>query len=192
VRQIFGSLYCLTLAAFIGLGLTWFALSNDIAIGALQIGAWSAQPKSGTVEVDPYARAEFERGGWLPIGLGDGVAFTARTDDKGNTLDGRCDVTIAGVTPQARYFTVSLYTYDGKLLGNPLGRNGFTSQELIRNNDGSFQISVGPRSRPGNWLPTSGVERYLLALRLYDTPIGIATRTGREAPMPAIVTGQCS
>ncbi len=114
------------------------------------------------------------------------------TDDNGRHLDGRCDVTIAGVTPQARYFTVSLYTYDGKLLGNPLGRNGFTSQELVRNSDGSFQISIGPRSRPGNWLPTNGVERYLLVLRLYDTPIGIATRTGREAPMPAVTTGQCT
>jgi hypothetical protein len=192
VRQILGSLWCLSLAAIIGLGLTWFTLSSGIALGALQIGAWNAQPKSGTVEVDPYARAEFERGGWLPVGLGDGVAFTARTDDSGRVLDGRCDVSIAGVTPQARYFTVSLYTYDGKLLGNPLGRNSFTSQELVRNSDGSFQIYVGPRSRAGNWLPTSGVDRYLLVLRLYDTPIGIATRSGREAPMPTIVTGQCA
>jgi hypothetical protein len=50
---------------------------------------------------------------------------------------------------------------------------------------------VGPRARPGNWLPTGGVEKYLLVLRLYDTPIGMAARTGSEAPMPAISKKAC-
>jgi len=50
---------------------------------------------------------------------------------------------------------------------------------------------VGPRVRPGNWLPTGGVEKYQLVLRLYDTPIGMATRTGAEAPMPSIRKGVC-
>ena len=51
--------------------------------------------------------------------------------------------------------------------------------------------SVGPRARPGNWLPTGGVDKYLLVLRLYDTPVGMATRTGRDAPMPAITKRAC-
>ena len=46
-------------------------------------------------------------------------------------------------------------------------RQGFTSQEIIRRSDGSFE-KVGPRARPGNWLPTGGVERYVLVLRLYE------------------------
>jgi hypothetical protein len=50
---------------------------------------------------------------------------------------------------------------------------------------------VSPRARPGNWLPTGGVEKYLLVLRLYDTPIGVATRTGSEAPMPLITKRAC-
>lgn len=191
MRLLLGTLYCFALAAVVGLGLTWFALNQGVALGALQIGSWAAQPKSGTAEVDPYARAEFERGGWLPIGLGDGVSFIAKTDDKGRTLDGRCYVTINGITPQARYFTLSLYDTAGKLVANSVGRNGFTSQELLRSGDGTFSVIVGPHARPGNWLPTSGIERYFLILRLYDTPVGIATRTEREAPMPAVSTGPC-
>jgi len=50
---------------------------------------------------------------------------------------------------------------------------------------------VRPRARPGNWLPTGGVEKYLLVLRLYDTPIGMASRTGSEAPMPSITKRAC-
>jgi hypothetical protein len=40
-------------------------------------------------------------------------------------------------------------------------------------------------------LPTGGIERYALMLRLYDTPVGVATRTKRDAPMPAIATVGC-
>jgi hypothetical protein len=191
VRLLLTTLYCFALAAVIGLGSTYVAISRGDSMGALTIGAWSARPKAGTAEIDPYSRAEVERTGALPLGLGDGVVFSASKDDSGRALDGRCDVTLTGTTPQARLFTITLYDFNGRLVPNSLGRSGFTSQELIRAADGSFRISVGPRARPGNWLPTGGIERYVLMLRLYDTPVGIATRAGRETPMPAVVTGRC-
>jgi hypothetical protein len=72
-----------------------------------------------------------------------------------------------------------------------MDRHGFTSQEILRRSDGSFEITVGPRARSGNWLPTGGAEHYVLVLRLYDTPIGMAARTGRDAPMPAITQKAC-
>jgi hypothetical protein len=31
----------------------------------------------------------------------------------------------------------------------------------------------------------------LLFLRLYDTPVGIQTRAGRETPMPTVTLGRC-
>jgi hypothetical protein len=52
-------------------------------------------------------------------------------------------------------------------------------------------VRVASRSRSGNWLPTGGIERYTLVLRLYDTPVGVATRTQRDAPMPAVATVGC-
>jgi hypothetical protein len=117
----------------------------------------------------------------------------ARQDDQGRPLDGRCDTIISGTTPAARYFTLTLYDPDGRLVANSLGRQGFTSEELVRNQDGSFTITVAPRARAGNWLPTGGVERYILVLRFYDTSVGVATRAEREAPMPAIASkGACS
>ena len=60
-----------------------------------------------------------------------------------------------------------------------------------RDSDGGFGIRVAARSRAGNWLPTGGIERYALMLRLYDTPVGVATRTQRDAPMPSITTVGC-
>jgi hypothetical protein len=191
VRLVLGSLFALVVAAALGLGGTWLALSKGVAFGAVSIGAWTAWPKNGTQEIDPYARAGIARSGQLPIGSGDGVAFFARIDDHGHILDGRCDVTVNGTTPPARFWTLTLYGMDGRLVANSVNRYGFTSQEIVRRLDGSFDIVIAPRARAGNWLPTGGVERYMLVLRLYDSPVGVATRSGREAIMPKIVPGAC-
>jgi hypothetical protein len=192
VRLLLGALYTFMVAAAIGLGSTWVALTRGAGFDTLRIGAWTARPKSGTADIDPYARAVIARSGALPVSLGDGVSFVTSTDDGRLPLDGRCDVVISGTTPSARYFTVTLYDPDGRLVPNSLDRHGFTSEELYRNQDGTFDITAAPRARPGNWLPTGGVERYVLVLRFYDTAVGIATRAEREAPMPAVKrSGAC-
>ena len=191
MRLLLGTLFALLVAVIVGLGATYLALTRSAAFGALTIGSWTAWPKSGTTEADPYARASIARTGRLPTALGDGVAFVAQTDDDGRRLDGRCDVVLSGITPAARYWTLTLYNRDGELVANSIERHDFTSQEIVRLADGSFRIDVAPRAQPGNWLPTGGIERYVLVLRIYDTPVGVSTKEGREVPMPAIRTERC-
>lgn len=191
MRLLAGIFLAFAVAAIVGLGSTLFTLTQGTAFGAFTIGSWTSWPKTGTSGIDPYARATAARSGALPVGSGDGVAFFASHDDAGRSLDGRCDVIVAGATPQARFWTITLYDQDGRLVPNSLKRHGYTSQEMIRKSDGTFQIAVAPRARSGVWLPTGAVERYSLVLRLYDTPIGVATRSGRETPMPSITTREC-
>src|SRR6201982_1337287 len=181
----------LVVAAAVGLGTTWMTTTRGTELGTLTIGAWTARPRTGTADVDPYSRATITRNGELPVGTGDGVAFTATTDDRKKPLDGRCDEVVSGVTPAARFWTLTLYDRKGHLVANSMQRYGFTSQEIVRSADGSFEVRVAARSRAGNWLPTGGIERYALVLRLYDTPGGVATRTQRDAPMPSIATVGC-
>jgi hypothetical protein len=191
VRLLFVALVALALAAAVGLGSTWMTTTRGTELGTLRIGAWTARPRTGTTDIDPYSRATITRNGELPIGTGDGIAFTATTDDKRKPLDGRCDVVVSGVTPAARFWTLALYDTKGRLVANTMQRYGFTSQEIVRGADGGFEIRVASRSRAGNWLPTGGIERYALMFRLYDTPVGVATRTQRDAPMPQIATVGC-
>ena len=192
MRLLFGSCFTLLIAAALGLGATWFTLTRGVAFGSLTIGAWTAWPKSGSVDIDPYARATIARTGELPIGAGDGVAFYAHTDDTGNAFDGRCTYVVSGVTPAARYWTLTLYDAQGRLVANTIDRHGFTSAEILREAEGRFVINVGPRARPGNWLPTGGIEQFVMVWRLYDTPIGVASLTTKEGPMPAVVRKSCS
>lgn len=191
MRLIFISLIALAIATAVGLGATWTTSTRGLSFDAVKVGPWTAWPRTGTSDIDPYARASVARSGELPIGSGDGVAFVARGDDKGRPLDGRCDVTVSGVTPAARFWTLTLYDGQGNLVSNSLRRYGFTSQEIVRSADGAFEIRIAARSRAGNWLPTGGLDRYLLMMRLYDTPVGVSTRSQRDAPMPAIVTIGC-
>ena len=191
MRLLFVTVLALALATFVGIGTTWMTATKGTDLGTLTIGSWTARPKTGTADIDPYSRATIVRNGELPIGTGDGVAFTTASDDKKKPLDGRCDVVLSGVTPPARFWTLTLYDGKGHLVANALQRYGFTSQEIVRQSDGSFEIRIASRSRAGNWLPTGGIERYALMLRLYDTPVGVATRTQRDAPMPAIATVGC-
>ena len=191
MRLILITLLALIIATVVGLGATWMTATRGTDLGTLTIGAWTARPRTGTNEIDPYARATIARSGELPVGTGDGVAFSATTDDNNRPLDGRCDVVVNGVTPAARFWTLTLYDPNGRLVANTLQRYGFTSQEIVRGSDGGFEVRVAARSRAGNWLPTGAIERYVLMLRLYDTPVGVATRTPRDAPMPSIAMVGC-
>ena len=48
MRLLFGTLFSLIVAAAIGLGATWLALTEGTAYGGVSIGAWTAWPKNGT------------------------------------------------------------------------------------------------------------------------------------------------
>ena len=192
MRLIFFTLLALIIAAVVGLGATWMTATRGTDLGTLTIGAWTARPRTGTADIDPYARAAIARSGELPIGTGDGIAFSATADDAKRPLDGRCDVVVSGVTPAARFWTLTLYDTQG-----PSGRQFAAALRLHQpgNRPRRRRRVRDPRSRrasrAGNWLPTGGIERYTLMLRLYDTPVGVATRTQRDAPMPAITTVGC-
>lgn len=192
MRLIFVLILTMAIATIVGLGLTWNTATRGVEIGTLTIGPWTARPRVGTSDIDPYARATVARSGELPIGAGDGITFRATADNAGKKLDGRCDVVVSGVTPPARFWTLTVYDTKGKLVANTLQRYGFTSQEVVRASDGSFTVRIAPRARSGNWLPTGGISRYQLLLRLYDTPVGVATRSQKDAPLPSITMEGCS
>ncbi|MCS0494208.1 DUF1214 domain-containing protein [Ancylobacter sp. MQZ15Z-1] len=181
----------LVVGAAVGLGLTWVTTVSGYGPGMIRSGPWEAWPKAGTEEADPYARAALARAGELPLELADGLAFVATKDDDGTALDGRCDIRLSGTLPQARFWTLTVTDSRGRLIDNAAGRTGFTSAEVVWNRDGTLDIELGPRARAGNWLPTGARERIELTLRLYDTPVGLASRTSDAPEMPSLVTQHC-
>jgi hypothetical protein len=87
--------YILALGAGIGLGSAHWAVAGRPVIGNVEVGAWTAWPRSGSREIDPYMRAYLARGVRLPL---ERTSFTdseiVRPEDGGLAI-------IAAATPEA-------------------------------------------------------------------------------------------
>jgi hypothetical protein len=176
----------------LGLAVTFVTLERGFGFGAVQAGPWTAWPRVGASDIDPYARAVLSRTGEIPLAAAQGIVFYARSDDAGAPLSGSCDYLISGAVPAARFWTLTLTNPNGRLVENAAHRYAFTSSEILRRGDNSFAISVAPEARPGNWLPSGAGTRFVLVLKLYDA-IASASPSGLVgATTPAIRRGRCS
>lgn len=186
------------LGVALGLLSTWLAVEHGYGFGAVNAGAWTAWPKTGGSDADPYARAVMARTGEIPLSAAEGLSFIAKTDDSGAALEARCDYIIRSPTPIARYWTLSSVTPAG-FLPNSKGlpdskdiRRGFTSAEVVRATDGAFEIALSREVRPGNWLPLPDASAFHLMLRLYDTQVSSTSAVIDARVMPKITRGACS
>lgn len=195
LSAILGLVYALALGGALGLGLTWWATGSDFQLGSLRLGPWTAWPLTDPLGADRYSRARIARSGDLPLGPGEGLAFTARVDSAGRALDGACRYQLPAVLPQARWWTLTLYDDSDRLARNPSRRAGFTSSAVLRGEEGKATVTVAPDAQPGNWLP-SAPGSFSLVLRLYDSPAstGLATDfgAGRSLAVPAIERLDCA
>jgi hypothetical protein len=185
------------LGATLGLASANWATRGRYPFGGVTLNAWTAWPKIGSRDADPYVRAIHARTGEVPLALGEGLLLTALTDDEGRRLDPSCRYRIAGATPPARAWTLTVERR-GRAKPEPQAgsvpppRTGFTSTEVLRDRDGRFAVSVSPTVQPGNWLPMpEGEGSIRLVLRLYDTPVAASTGVLEREGVPSITREDC-
>ncbi|MDR7035528.1 hypothetical protein J2X36_000263 [Methylobacterium sp. BE186] len=185
-------LYALGLGAGLGLVSADWATRGRYPFGGVTVGPWTAWPRAGAANADPYARAVNARRGEIPLAVGEGLLLSATTDDEGRALEAGCSYSIAGHTPPARAWTLTVTGRGAAEPGRPALRGGFTSTEILRERDGRFVIALAPGARPGNWLPAPGSSGPIrLALRLYDTPVAAGTGSLDRETLPAITRLGC-
>ena len=185
-------IYAVSIALLLGLWSAYLAVSGDYPFGRVRAGAWQATPRVGSREADPYARAVVARSAEIPLAIGEGLALTATVDDSGRPLDPRCAYRVGRATPQARYWTITLYDDEGRPVSSELQRSGFTSAEVLRDAEGRFFIAISREPMPGNWLRMPEKGRPGLALRLYDTPVAAGTAALDPRVLPAIERLDCA
>jgi len=176
---------------FLGLATTDVLLVDRSAFGAIEVGPWFVAPKTGSADIDPYSRAQFSRTGEITTAHAEGLTFFARTDSDGGKLESRCTYVVSGAVPDSRYWSLTLVSSDGVLVDNPAKRYGFTSAEILRAADGSFEITISRNARAGNWLPAATPHTFELVLRLYDTLLDFGTSKVDAAALPRIAKGTC-
>ena len=117
------------------------------------------------------------------------MSFTcSRDNDKAARRPLRCR--LSGITPAARFWTLTLYNADGELVANSVNRYGFTSQEIVR------RPTALSRSRRAARQPRQlAADRRRRAIRAgaaaLRTAVGVSTKAGREVPMPDVNTRSC-
>lgn len=188
--HLFHLFLCATIALVGGIGSAYLAVDRGRLFNAVELGQWTAYPVAGTPDADPYSAATLARTGQVPLGAGEGLAFFGEYDSEGETLVAACDYTIAGDTPPARLWTLSVTDITGKLIANTAGRQSLDSHAVLRETDGSVTVTAARFARPGNWLPLGNASTIVFVLRLYDTPL--TTGSGlADLSMPTIVRGDC-
>lgn len=164
-------LYILLLALITGFGSAYWMLREPSPLGQEQAGAWTYWPDAGSIDADPYTLAIINRQALLPLGPGEGLELVAARDSTGARLRSNCSYQIGPTMPQARFWTLTAFDIRNKRpITNNLDRTGFTSSEIIRNEAGTFEISLSRQPQPGNWLQLPGSGQFVLVLRLYDVP----------------------
>jgi hypothetical protein len=190
MRLLFDIALAIVIAVAVGVSSAWYTVERGRLFGAVTVGGWTAWPREGSADADPYSVAMLSRTGEVPLGAGEGLSFTSDKDAADIPLSGRCTYVVAGETPAARMWTLTAYDLNGRLMVNVARRSGFHSREIVRNPDGTFVIGVGASVQPGNWLPIAPVERFRLVLRLYDTPLTTGSQIA-DLVMPAIRKVAC-
>lgn len=190
VPTAFLIVYALLLALGLGLGATYRVLEGEPPFGKLSIGPWTAWPSLGSADADPYMRAFLAQRNDVPLALGEGLGFTAATDNEGRPLDSACTYRVGSVAPAARLWTFSIYDQNGGLPKTELGRSSFTSAEILRDKQDQFTIALSRSLQDGNWLQLPASGSFSIVLRLYDTP-GAAGTGLSESVFPTIERLEC-
>lgn len=191
MRLALAALVVLAIAAVLGLSATWWTAANGLPASGLTIGVWRAEPDVGTLGADPYEIATTVRSGEAPLAYGDGLAFTAATDDDGRPFDAACDYELEGELPAARLWTLALFEPFGRRFSTGAKDLSMTSADVMRLG-GPLHVSLSRHARPGNWAPVEGTGRFVLRLTLYETTIGTPLERANPTRLLSVRRGSCS
>lgn len=175
-----------------GTALTALVARDGIVFDRRTIAGWQIAPRVGSELIDPYARARMLVSGELPLANGEGFTLVTENDSEGRPLEGGCTYRLSGAMPAARYWTLTLTTPDGRTILTPVGRTSFTSAEIIRFGDGGYTIEIGPSPLAGNWLPAPSSGRFMLTLRLYETPLSATATVLEPRMLPGLNRERCA
>jgi len=157
-------------------GLAGLALGTGGAIWSVRAGAWGSSARIGpwttggdlgTARASAYTRATVALHGLLALPAREARYYSAAEDDQGRPLDGRCRYRITGGEGGGAWFSLTLYDQAGYLAANKAGLYSAGSAAMSPAERSAWTVIAAPGPQPGRWLPTGGLERFNLTLRVY-------------------------
>jgi hypothetical protein len=183
-------LICAVAGVAIGAGSAVYSVRAGGFGSSARIGPWTTGTDFGTRKASAYTRAVVALHGLLALPAREARYYTAAEDDQGRPLDGRCRYRIAGGEAGGAWWSLTLYGSDGFLVRNPANIWSIGSAALPAGERRVWTVLAARDPQPGRWLPTGGIDRFELTLRVY-LPADGGSRSLRRELLPRIERIAC-
>ncbi|MDP9142771.1 MAG: DUF1214 domain-containing protein [Pseudomonadota bacterium] len=158
-------------------------------------GPWRTSADTGAVDANPWSRAAVAIAGLYALSRQEAIYYTAFTDSSGDALRGECVYTVSGTTPDARWWSLTVYGADHFLVPNPENRYAVNAVNLPSAATGRIDLTLSGDAAAiqhrADALPVPAQGAFSLTLRLYNPPPAMATQLA-SVPLPAIQRGGCA
>ncbi len=155
-------------------------------------GAWRVNLQAGSQDADIYTRASIAVNALLALDRSETMYFVATQDDKGQPLRARCNYSVQGKPPLARWWSITAYADDMFLFDIAPGHHSLNGSTAQLDASGQFALTVGSQATAGtHWLPTKGDGGILLTLRLYNPQPALQADPGSLQPPHITTVGEC-
>ncbi|CAA0102674.1 Uncharacterised protein [Halioglobus japonicus] len=162
-------------------------------------GNWMTSVATGSEGAGMMLKAAVAIGGLL-ASTQENSMYYRLSSVAGEPLRLNCRYRIEGTDYDADWWSITAYGWDNYLIPNAQKRYSFNDENLVRNADGSWVITVANTEQAGNWLPVgpSGAPEWRkpgdydfdLLLRLY-TPGKAYLETPESAALPKVTLEAC-
>jgi hypothetical protein len=198
------TVFKLTIAALATIVLASVLLARNISEGlggmTVRNGDWLTSTATGSQDSGVMLKAAVALGGLLASTQESSMYYRLSTVDS-EPLRLNCRYRVEGNEYDANWWSITAYGWDNYLMPNAQKRYSFNNENLMRNADGSWAITVTASEHDGNWLPVGpsgapawrrlGDADFDLLLRLY-TPGPAYLDTPGSAPLPTVTREACN
>ncbi|MBL1419156.1 MAG: DUF1214 domain-containing protein [Alphaproteobacteria bacterium] len=185
----------LLLGLLIGVGSAFQAISTGWGVDMLQNKGWRVHKNLSSPKLSVYAKAYLVNSGQLPLPQDQALYFFTYVDSAGQNLTANCRYTLEGDDMDAFWWSVSLHNTDFMPFENNAHRYSFNMSNIIRKNDGRYNIIISAEVSDGNWLPLNSVAslentRFMMSFRMYGIDKKISENIG-QLSLPTLLNKGC-
>lgn len=174
-------------ALVLGGGSAWYVINHlPEELYDISNGPWVTSEHFGNQEADPYTRAVVARKGLFALKKEETIYYTAEADDNGDPLSAEHDYRIEGISPAARWWSITVYGPDHYLIPNERRIFSYHMENVGADEQGRFTIHLSPDPKEHNWLPSGESGRLSVTMRLYNPAPEVYENLG-TIPMPKII-----
>jgi hypothetical protein len=188
-----------TLVVLLSVVLLARSISDGIGAMSAKNGDWITKVSTGSKDAGALLKASVALGGLL-ASTRENSMYYRLSSVAGEPLRLNCRYRIEGNDYDTNWWSITAYGWDNYLIPNVSKRYSFNNENLIRNSDGSWAITIGASEQPGNWLPIGPAgaptwrkftdHDFDLLLRLY-TPGEAYLETPEVAVLPTVTQEAC-